>query len=105
MTTNAFVNALRGPEGTPAEISPLSYLLAINGAMGDLEALIVQRDIDPDAYWLMGAELRTMYLKLKAALAEHDAQTGAPLVPKPVPGLELSAGAMEAVEKLRELDF
>jgi hypothetical protein len=72
MATEAFVTACRGPADEPAEISPLSYLLTAIANMGDLETMIVYRDKDPDAYWLMVAGLRSLYLKLKAALAEHD---------------------------------
>ena len=104
-TTKEFVTALRGPEGLPAEISPISYLRTAILTLTDLKRAQSERAEDPDAYDEMVAEVWSLYNKLKTLAAQHSAQTGAPLEPKPVPGMDLSPEARRLMEQLRHLDF
>ena len=73
MINQAFVTACRGPQDTPADINPLSWLHSAIAALGDLEYAIAERDEDPDAYWMMVRELEGLHAGLTAALAEQDA--------------------------------
>jgi hypothetical protein len=75
MTTKAFVEACRGPEDTPADISPLSWLKTAIISLDDLPRLVKESAEDPDAYWTMVGELVRLHANLTAALAEHDATT------------------------------
>ena len=72
MTTNAFVKALRGPDDTPAEISPLSYIKDAIRALDDLETAIKERDDDPESFLEATAELKVLQANLTAALAVQD---------------------------------
>jgi hypothetical protein len=72
MTTNAFVKALRGPDDTPAEISPLSYIKDAIRELDDLETAIKERDDDPESFFEATAELKVLQANLTAALAVHD---------------------------------
>jgi hypothetical protein len=73
MTNQAFVNALRGPEDTPAEINPLSYLRTAIVTLQDLDTAIAERDEDPDGIDAMITELFVLHRNLTAALTAHDA--------------------------------